>query len=141
MKLKLFSFFLIVSFVFFIISCGGGKYADLNDAMDSYIAATSGLVSDAEKVTNAKEAADALNNYADRLEEVAPKIKAMLDKYPELKTMKKEDLDPELVKINQKMADYMKKMTPAMMKLMKYMNDPEVQKAQKRIGEISRKMR
>ncbi len=141
MKFKLFSIFLIASFMLFIISCGGGKYADLNDAVDSYIAATDGLLSDTDSVTDAKEAADALNNYADRLEEVVPKMKAVIEKYPELKTMKKQDMDPELVKINQKMSDYMKKIMTAMMKLMKYMNDPEVQKAQKRITEITRQMK
>ena len=129
--IALFISFLTMSFL--IIGCGE-KYSDakklneeLLDSMEEYIA-------DLEKVDNAKAAAKAINRFADRMEDLWPRMQMLSEKYPELKDQSN---PPEELKECQKRADELgKKMAGGMMKLMAYMNDPEVQKAQERLGAI-----
>ncbi len=125
----------------FFVSCGGGKYSDLESISNAYLKAIDGLVNDVNKVNNASDAAKALNNYADKMEKLIPDLKRIYEKYPELKNMKNDDknADPKIVEINNKMKEKMKELIPAMMKLMKYYNDPEVKKAHQRLRKIGRK--
>jgi len=78
-----------------------------------------------------------MNRFADGMEDLWPKMQILSEKYPELKD---KSSPPEELKETQKRAEEMgQKMAGSMMKLMPYMIDPEVQKAQKRLGAIMMK--
>ncbi len=131
----------IIIFGLLLISCGGGKYSDLKSVTNAYMNAIDNFVEDANNVKNASDAAEALNNYADEMEKIMPTLKKMGEKYPELKKSKSngENANPVIAEINKKMKNKIKEFIPAMIKLMRYANDPEVRKASKRLRDIGRK--
>ena len=118
-----------------IITVGcGEKYSDAKKMNEEYIALVEDYISELDKVANAKDAAKAINRFADGLEDLWPRMKKLSEKYPEIKDQSNQ---PEELKESQKKAEEMgKKMVGSMMKLMPYMVDPEVQQAQKRLGEV-----
>ena len=96
-----------------------------------------GYVDDLDKTESAKDAAKAINRFADGMEDLWPKMKALSEKYPELKD--RNNVPEELKEMQAEAAEVGKKMGSSMMKLMPYMNDPDVQKAQKRLQELMMK--
>jgi len=121
---------------FLIIGCGG-KYSDAEKMNEKFIALVENYIADLDKAGNAKDAAKAINRYADGLEDLWPGMQELSKKYPELKDKSN---PPEELKESQKRAEEaVQKMVGSMMKLMPYMMDPEVQKAQKRLGAIMMK--
>jgi len=95
---------------------------------------TEAYVADLEKAGDAKDVAKAMNRYADALEAHWPKMKKLAEKYPELKDT--ENVPKEL-EASQKAAEAVgQKMAGTFMKIMPYMKDPEVRKAQERMGKI-----
>ena len=130
MSLILFTFSLL------IIGCGG-KYSDAIALNEEYINIVEDYIADLDKADDAKAAAKAINNFSDKLEKIWPKMQELSEKYPELKD---QSAVPEEMKETQKKAEEVgAKMGAAMMKVMPYMQDPEVQKAQKRLGQIMMK--
>jgi len=68
------------------------------------------------------------------MENLWPKMQKLSEKYPELKDRNNQ---PEELKESQKKAEEVsKKMVASMMKIMPYMMDPEVQKAQQRLHAV-----
>lgn len=127
----LFSTLLAVSFL--IVGCGD-KYSDAKKATEEYIALVEDYVEDLDAADNAKDVAKAMNRFADGLEDLWPRMRKISEKYPELKDKSN---PPEELKESQKRAEQMgMKLAGSMMKLMPYMMDSEVQKAQKRLGTI-----
>ena len=121
---------------FLIIGCGG-KYSDAKKLNEELLDIMEDFIADLEKADNAKAAAKAINRYADGMEDLLPRMQKISEKYPELKDKSN---PPEELKESQKRADGMsKEMAGGMMKLMVYMNDPDVQKAQMRLGSIMTK--
>ncbi len=119
-----------------IVGCGG-KYGDAKKVNKEYMDLVRGYINDLDKAENAQDAAKAINRFADGMEALWPKMRALAEKYPELKDRNKV---PEELKETQEEAQEMsKKMGSSMMKLMPYMNDPDVQKAQKHLQEIMMK--
>lgn len=111
--------------------CSSKKYADAQSLSDEFVAATEAYVSAIEKATQASDAADAINQYADKLESLMPKMKQLREKYPELMDVNN---PPEALKESQAAQEAVsKKMVSAMMKMMPYMSDPDVQEAQLRM--------
>ena len=89
MRRKLIIGIILAGVVVALVACGG-KYADAEkiytefaDAMDVYLA-------DLEKATDAETTAEAINNFSDVMEGLAPRMQKISAKYPELK-------DPENV--------------------------------------------
>ena len=128
---------LLVLAVALLISGCGGKYADAKKVNKEYMEVVQRYIDDLGKAEEAKDAAKAINRFADGMEELWPKMKALSEKYPELKDRNN---PPEELKEMQAQAQEMgKKMGNSMMKVMPYMTDPEVQKAQKRLQEVMTK--
>ena len=112
--------------------CGGKKYADVRDVLEDYTKVMDDYITKLDKSENAGDVTKAMNSFADQMEKIAPKMKKISDKYPELKNS---DNPPEELKdLQGKAEESGRKIVNAMMKIMPYMNDPEVQKAQERMS-------
>ena len=120
-----------------IAGCTGSKYADAKKVNKEYMALVQGYIEDLDKTENAQDAAKAINRFADGMKALWPKMKALSEKYPELKDQN--NIPEELKEMQAEAAEVGKKMGSSMMKLMPYMQDPEVQKAQKRLQETMMK--
>jgi len=129
--------FLCALAVLFLVAGCAGKYADVKKVNKEYMGLVQGYVDDLDKTENAQDAAKAINRFADGMEDLWPKMKALSEKYPELKD--RNNLPEELKEMQTEAAEVGKKMGGVMMKLMPYMQDPEVQKAQKRLQEVMMK--
>ena len=117
-----------------INGCGGKKYGDVEKTTNDYSKAMEDMAASIEKATSASDVAKAINNFSDQMEKLAPAMKKINEKYPELKDTNN---TPEELKECQKRAmEATQKYTAAMMKAMPYMADPEVLKAQERMGEV-----
>lgn len=131
MKLRNMFGLVAVILVFALVSCGGGKYddwvevnIDLIDAMEEYAV---GL----EKASSAKAVAAATNRYADKIKALAPKMKELRNKYPEIKDPEK--LPAKMKDLEKKAENLQQKLSAGFMNMMKYMMDPDVQEAQERL--------
>jgi len=121
-----------------IAGCAGkGKYADAKKVNKQYMTLVQGYMNDLDKTESAQDAAKAINRFADGMQSLWPKMKALSEKYPELKDPN--NIPEELKEMQAEAAEVGKKMGGSMMKLMPYMQDPEVQKAQKRLQETMMK--
>lgn len=126
-----------IGFFLMLTGCGGGKYGDVLKLNQEYMDLMETYITDLEKADNTKEIAKAMNNFADGLEILMPKMKKLSEKYPELKD---KDNPPEELKESQKEAEELgEKIVGSFMKIMPYMEDPEVQKAQQRLSMIMTK--
>lgn len=124
----------IAVFVIVLFACGGGgKYGDAKKAMENFISATEDFVAALENADDGKTVAAAINSYADVMKDVGAEMKALTEKYPELKDQK--NPPEELKDVAKKMEEVMPKMMGAMMKLAKYAEDPDVMAAQKKMQE------
>lgn len=123
--------------VLFLIAGCAGKYDDAKKVNKEYMGLVQGYVDDLDKSESAQDAAKAINRFADGMEVLWPKMKALSEKYPELKD--RNSIPEELKEMQAEAAEVGKKMGSSMMKLMPYMQDPEVQKAQKHLQEVMMK--
>lgn len=122
---------LLVS-LFLLNGCGGKKYADAEESYKDMINVMDEYVAQLDKSQNAKDVARAMNSFADKMEALAPRMEKLAEKYPELENAS--DLPEELKEWQEKATAAAQKMAASMMKIMPYMSDPEVQKAQERMA-------
>jgi type I site-specific restriction-modification system R (restriction) subunit len=118
----------------FLANGCAGKYADIKKAQGDFSKQTEAYVAQLEKADTAKAVAKAVNNYADALEKVWPQMRKLSEKYPELQD--KENPPKELEATLKEAEAAGQKMASSFMKLMPYMSDPDVQKAQQRLSVI-----
>lgn len=123
--------------VLLLIAGCAGKYADAKKVNKEYMALIQGYMDDLDKTQSAQDAAKAINRFADGMQDLWPKMKALTEKYPELTD--RNNIPEELKEMQAEAEEVGKKMGGSMMKLMPYMQDPEVQKAQKRLQETMMK--
>lgn len=116
----------------------GGKYSDVISVNKKFIAAMENFSAAMGSVKSAKEAAAALDKMAAAMDELAPEIKALNEKYPELRTG--EGIPPELDKLQKRAEKAGQNYADSVMKLMPYMADPQVQAAQQRVANAMKKM-
>ena len=89
-------------------------------------------IAEIDKADNAKDVAKVVNQFADGMEDLMPKMRKLSEKYPELKDRAN---PPEELKETWKKAEEMGlKMAGSMVKLIPYMMDPEALNAQKRLA-------
>ena len=120
-----------VAAVSLIISACGGKYDDAISTNDEFVDAVENYCRDMDKADSADKVADALNDFAASVEKLVPKMRAIAEKYPELKNP---DQIPEELKESQARAEEVSmKMAGQMIKAMKHMRDTGVREAQTRI--------
>jgi hypothetical protein len=130
-KMMVVLFLTLLAMSFLIIGCGG-KYSEAEKMNKEYIALVEDYIADIDKADNAKDVAKAMNEFADGMEDLMPKMRKLSEKYPELKDRSN---PPEELKETQKKAEEMgQKMAGAMIKLMPYMMAQEVLNAQKRLA-------
>ena len=127
-------------FLFMATACGGGgKYADAKKVVEEMITVTNDFFNAVEAAEDAQAVAAAIDGYAESMKALAPKMKEMQEKYPELKDMKDEDMPAELQGVMKGLEESMKKMmspeSTIAKKMMQYATDPVVQEAQKRMME------
>jgi hypothetical protein len=122
----------LLAVTFTLTGCAD-KYADVKKSQSEFVKITNAYVADLDKVSSAKSAAKAMNNYADQLEKLMPKMKQLSEKYPEIKDSK---VPSELMEMEKETEAAAFKMAGSFMKLMPYMNDPKVMEAQKRIASV-----
>ncbi|MFC1764151.1 hypothetical protein ACFL6U_19015 [Planctomycetota bacterium] len=109
-----------------------GKYADVRQVNEAFASNMETYVAALDKAGSASDIAKAMNGFSDSIEKLVPKMKAVMDKYPELKG--KETMPEELKDLEDRSATATQKMMGAMMKIGPYMMDPEVKKAQERMS-------
>ena len=116
--------------------CGGNVYSEAIKLNTQYVKLMETYLDNLNAADNAKEVANAMNTYADGLEKIWPRMKAFSDAHPELKN---KDNQPDDLKASNKKAEELgRKMGSAFSKVIPYMEDANVQKAQERIAEIMR---
>jgi len=122
----------LLSPLFLLNGCGDKKYADVKEVNEDVAKAMATYMAELDKSDNARDVAKAIDHFADEMEAIAPKMKKLAEKYPELKDMSN---PPEELRDSQAKVEALgQKFAGSMMKLMPYMNDPEVQKAQERMN-------
>ncbi len=121
-----------------VTACGDkADYSEVIEVNEQYITLLEDYVRNLDEAGDASAVADAMHELADGLEEVMPKMKELMGKYPELKNA---DQQPERVRaLTKKAAEVAKQFLGSMNKVMPYMNDPDVQEAQARIGSVWQK--
>ena len=123
----------LAGMLFLCVGCGN-KYSEVEKLNKEFIELTEEYVADLDKADDAKDVAKAINRYADGMEDLWPKMRAISEKYPELKDRNN---PPEELKESQKKAEEVGiKMAGTMRKVMPYMRDPAVRKAQQRIQAV-----
>ncbi len=126
---------IILITIFFLTSCGGGgMYADVIALNKQYVKLMETYVADIDKADNANKVAEAMNRYADGLEKIWPQMMELEKKYPELQdeANQPEELQTSLEELQFVAED----MIGTFQKTLPYVEDPEVIKAQERLGAI-----
>lgn len=129
----LLSMVVIMGLAVLTIGCGG-KYADVIEVNQTYVQLLSEYIEAVDKVENAADAAAAINDLADGMDELTPKMQAMSKKYPNLQDA--EDLPEALQETSEEMNRVSEDFGSTFMKLMPYMSDEKVQKAQNRLSNV-----
>ncbi len=122
---------IMVLLICFTFACGG-KYDDVIDANNEFIEIMDDYSKSLEKADNAKDVAAAIDKVAEKMEKLGPKMKKLREKYPDLTNEK--DLPEQLVKSQKKMEQVSGRLAASFMKLVKYVGNPDVMEAQKRLG-------
>jgi hypothetical protein len=122
-----------------LLACGGGgSYSDAIEVNQDFVDAMEHYLDGIEKADSGSSMAGVINDYADRIDKLAPRMKEIAAKYPEWKDHSK---IPEALKpLSEKAESLSNRMAGSFMKAMKYMQDPDVQAAQKRLADSMMKM-
>jgi hypothetical protein len=125
--------------LFALFGCGGGQeYKEAVDINTQFVDAMESYIGDIDQAGDAAAVADAIESYAQKMEELAPQLKAIAAKHPEWKEMK--TMPDELKPIQERAKQLASRIPDTFMKTMKYMTDAQVQDAHKRLQESMAKM-
>jgi hypothetical protein len=124
----------VVVFIFGTIACGGGKYADAKKVIAKSNKVLEGFLGEMDKADNAEAVAAAITGFTNEMEKIAPEMKKLEEKHPELKGS--QGIPPELGEEGKKMMELWGKFASVMMKIQQFADDPEVQKAQEKLENI-----
>ena len=120
-----------------LMSCSGAKYRDVRAAINRQADATEEFTARMEKADSAREAAAAVDDYSDRLENIQAQARKLKEKYAGV------DLQnaPELKAENERAEQAAMKFAGVFMKAtLKYGRDPEFRAAMKRWQQTMREM-
>jgi hypothetical protein len=128
------------------VTCFGckpeGKYADLKEYLNESINAEKEYISDLEKANSAKEVAEAIADWGNKMEKLALRADKLKKKYSELhelKNMDRRSLPPELRDEFETIDKLSQNLLTVSMKKMKFMMDAEVMRATQDMMEKSGK--
>jgi Fe-S oxidoreductase len=113
-----------------ISAYGNGKYDDVKPVIEKMAKVFEKFIVGMEKADSADAVVAALDAHTKDMTAIAPVVKELMKKYPELKDENNhpEELKPQI----QKMEELSKRLVGSMGKLMQYAKDPKVIEAQKR---------
>jgi hypothetical protein len=110
---------------------GGGVYSEVKQLMEKVVLLLEKLTVGLEEAEDADDVVAALDNYSSDILPMAPKMKKLIKKYPELKELKDENTCPEELKtVMEKIDKLGKRMLVGFLKVQQYTNDPKVKAAQ-----------
>jgi len=118
--------------------CSRTNYNDFIEVNTQLIDAMDVYTSDLEDANDAGSVADAIVQFADRMEVLAPEMKKLRTKYPEWSDKTK--IPEELRALNEKAEMVMQRLPQSLMKSMQYMRDANVVSAMQRMQEAMSKM-
>lgn len=122
-----------------LLGCSSGPdYSEAVDINTQFVDAMESYISNIDKAENADDVADAIDAYAQKMEELAPQMKAIAAKHPEWKDLGK--VPEELKPIQEKAKQVASQIPNTFMKTMQYMGDSQVRDAHKRLQESMGKM-
>jgi hypothetical protein len=132
-------FALVVLLLFAGVVYSSGKYAEIKPFIEKMAVSFETFIIGMEKAENPDAVVTALDTFTEVMKKLAPKMKEILEIYPELKDEKThpEELKPLL----KKMDELGKKMFGVMGKIQQFANDPKVKEANKRFLEAMAAMR
>jgi hypothetical protein len=111
-----------------------GKYADLKEYLNDSLKAEEDYIAALERANSAKEVAEAITALGNKMEKLAPRADILKKKYPELKTLDRKNLPVELKEEIEKLENMNQQWLTVSMKMMKYLMDSEVMKANQELA-------
>jgi hypothetical protein len=129
---KLFSVF-AVGLLLLAYACGGGG-DDPKSVMEDVLKVGDTFIADMEKANDADGMVSAIEAYAAGMEELAPRIKTVKEKYPDLGKPGTE-MPEDLKEMEPRFEEFGKKLMGMMGKMAQYASDPKVMEAQKKLME------
>lgn len=130
--------FILFAVVMFVACGSGGKYGDVIEINTQFADAMEEYVGDLETANTAGSVAKAVDAFAAKVEKIAPRMRELMKKYPELKD---QDKMPEALKQSQQRAtELAQRMAGSFMKTMKHMRDEKVKAAHERLQKAMAKM-
>jgi hypothetical protein len=131
---KLFSW-LVVGLFLLVYACGGGD--NPKSVMKDYLEVMEGLINSLDKAGSANDVAAAMEKFVVKMKDLKPRMKAVGEKYPELKKMGADGKFPdEFKEFEGRIKEMMPKMMGVLGKIAQYASDPKVVEAQKKFQEI-----
>lgn len=127
---KLFSILTIIGLFLILSACGGGDTPE--SVMNDYFDLMDNYLDDMEKANSADDIVSVIETFSNKMKALAPRMKAIMEKHPELKGMKGGKLPEEYKELNDRMQKLMPRLIGVFGKMMKYGNDPKVKEAQKK---------
>lgn len=120
--------------LFAVICHAGDKYEEAREVFEQYLPAMEKYLDAVDKCSGPKELTIAINAFADSMEAIAPRMKKLEEKYPELKNeqtapLEYADLEKKSEALGQRFGQSFSRIAP-------FMDDPEVQKANERLAGI-----
>jgi hypothetical protein len=129
--MKKIALFALMFAVMLLVSC---KKSNSPEAVfNDYFAAMDAYLGGMEKAGSADDVVKVIDKFSTDMQAIAPRLKALGEKYPELKGMKGDKLPPELKQFEKKFEEMAPKMMGVIGKMMQYMNDPKVTEANQRL--------
>ena len=139
MRYKMFPIMVFAALVA-VFGCSGGQdYSDAVEINNKFVDAMGSYIEDIDKAESASDVADAIDAYAQKIDDLAPQMKSIASQHPEWKDMGK--VPEELKPIQEKAKQMASQIPNTFMKTMKYMTDTQVREAHKRLQESMAKMR
>jgi len=125
----------LCAFFVSVVACGGGgKYSDAKKVIAKSNTILESFLSKMDKADDGDKVAAALTAFTKDMKAIAPAMKELESKYPELGN--RQNVPPELGEEGEKMAQLWMKFGSVMMKIQQYSDHPEVQKAQEEMNSI-----
>jgi len=123
-------FFMSVIICFVFTGCSGsktgGKYGEVKTLLTDYLSAINDLDKSLESAKDGKAAAKAFTTYMNKMKALNQKVERLPEMYPELAS---DNPPAELKDLIQEFNESEDLQAELLMKMMKYMDDPDVMKA------------
>jgi hypothetical protein len=124
---KVLSVVAVISFVM-LYACGGGSSDDPKAVMDDFFTAMNDFYTAVDKAEDADAFIAALEKVGSDMKALAPRMKAVMEKYPEL-NMKDGKMPEAFKEYEEKFKQMMPKMMGLAAKMQKFAADPRVMEA------------